>query len=76
MRLLIYMKEKIIPFLAMQKILEQAQAFRISKEAKKELNYILLEQGERIARKAIKYANHAKRITIKEEDIKLVLKKD
>ncbi len=44
---------------------------RISKEALIEVENFILELTERISKKAIDFATHAKRMTIKKEDIEL-----
>jgi histone H3/H4 len=44
---------------------------RISKEAMMELENFILEFTEKISKKAIELANHAKRMTVKKEDIEL-----
>jgi histone H3/H4 len=44
---------------------------RISKEALIELENFILEVTEKISKKAIELANHAKRMTVKKEDIEL-----
>lgn len=63
-----------IPLAAMEKLIKQAGADRISDKAKIILNKILDEKGEEIAKKAILYASHAGRQTIKARDIKLAIK--
>jgi len=44
---------------------------RISKEALVELQNFILEMTEKISKRAIEFANHAKRMTVKKEDIEL-----
>jgi histone H3/H4 len=44
---------------------------RISKEAMMELENFILEFTEKISKKAIELATHAKRMTVKKEDIEL-----
>ncbi len=64
-----------IPLAAMEKILKQSGAPRVSDKAKIALRDVLEEYVEKIARDAIRFANHAGRKTIKSGDIKLALKK-
>lgn len=69
------MKKQIsIPHAAMEKIIKDAGAQRVSEEAKTILNKFLEKEGERIAKKAILYAEHAGRETIQAKDIILALK--
>jgi histone H3/H4 len=63
-----------IPLAAMEKLISNAGADRISDKAKIILNKILEEKGEEIAKKAVLYASHAGRQTIKARDIKLAIK--
>lgn len=62
---------KVIPLAAMEKLMKQAGAERVSEEAKAALSEVLEDQGLKIAQTAMKYAIHAGRKTIKLEDIKL-----
>ncbi len=64
-----------IPLAAMEKILKQSGAPRVSDKAKIALRDVLEEYVEKIAHDAIRFANHAGRKTIKSGDIKLALKK-
>ena len=64
----------LIPLAAMEKLLKQAGADRISDKAKIVFNKLLEEKGEEIGKKAIIYAIHAGRQTIKAKDIKLAIK--
>ena len=70
------MQNKILPLAAMEKLLKKAGAKRVSDSAKIALKDILEDHAEEIALKAIKFAAHAGRKTIKTEDIKLASKKD
>ena len=67
-------KQQLIPNAAMERIIKNAGAIRVSEEAKKELNSILEKKGEKIAKKAILYAEHAGRETIQAKDVLLALK--
>jgi histone H3/H4 len=53
------------------KLARKAGIKRISKEALMELEGFIIEMTEKISKKAIEFANHAKRMTIKKEDIEL-----
>jgi DNA-binding protein len=68
------MAKKNLPLLAMGKIIKDAGADRVSDKAKEALKLVLEEKAEQIAENAIRLANHAKRKTIRPEDIKLAIK--
>mgnify|MGYP001567046982 FL=1 len=68
------MTEKLIPLAAMEKILKQGGAERVSDKAKVALKNAIEDIANVIAVKSIKLANHAGRQTIKSEDIKLAVK--
>jgi histone H3/H4 len=53
------------------KLARKAGIKRISKEALMELEGFIIEMTEKISKKAIEFANHAKRMTVKKEDIEL-----
>jgi len=63
-----------MPLAAMEKIISEAGAERVSEDAKKELKRIIEEYSFDIAEKAVKFAQHAGRKTIKADDIKLATK--
>jgi histone H3/H4 len=65
---------RLMPLAAMEKIINVAGAERVSEDAKKELKRLIEDYALGIAEKAIKFANHAGRKTIKAEDIKLAIK--
>ncbi|MBW2973294.1 NFYB/HAP3 family transcription factor subunit [Candidatus Woesearchaeota archaeon] len=69
------MAKRSIPLAAMEKILKQAGASRVSDKAKIALRDVLEECVEQISNDAIRFAAHAGRKTIKAGDIKLALKK-
>jgi DNA-binding protein len=66
--------QRLMPLATMEKIMVEAGAERVSEDAKKELKRILEEYSIGISEKAIKFAQHAGRKTIKIDDIKLALK--
>ena len=67
--------KKILPLAAMEKVLKQAGADRVSDKAKIALKDIIEEQAEQIAAQAVKLAIHAGRKTVKAVDIKLAVNK-
>jgi len=68
------MSDKFLPLAAMEKLLKQGGAERISDKAKVALKNALEEIANGIAAKSIKLAVHAGRKTVKAEDIKLAVK--
>lgn len=66
--------KRLIPLAAMERILKQAGAERVSDKAKNALKEVVEEIVEKISKDAIRYAEHAGRKTVKSEDIKLALK--
>ncbi len=69
------MKELEISVAPMHRLCKKAGADRVSEEAAKELAKILEELGVKIAKEALDYAVHARRKTIKAEDIKIATRK-
>jgi len=67
--------KRLIPLAAMEQIMKQAGAERVSDKAKAALKELLEEYGKAIAQDAVKFALHAGRKTIKAGDIKLAAKK-
>lgn len=59
---------------AMERIIRKGSGLRVSEAAAKELSQYLEEEGVRIAQKAAMFSKHAKRKTITDIDIRLVLK--
>jgi histone H3/H4 len=68
------MTEKFLPLAAMEKLLKQGGAERVSDKAKVALKNALEDIAHEIAVKSIKLAVHAGRKTVKSEDIKLAVK--
>ena len=68
------MTDKLLPLAAMEKILKQGGAERVSDKAKAALKNAIEDIANDISIKAIKLANHAGRKTIKADDIKLAVK--
>jgi len=66
--------QKLLPLAAMEKVLKSVGAERVSDKAKAALKDAVEEVAEKIALQAVKYAQHAGRKTIKENDIKLAAK--
>ena len=68
------MSEKLLPLAAMEKLLKQGGAERVSDKAKVALKNVIEDIAHEIASKSIKLAVHAGRKTVKAEDIKLAVK--
>ena len=68
------MNEKVLPLAAMEKMLKQCGADRVSDKAKIALKNVVEEMAEKIAVKAIQLAEHAGRKTVKGRDVKLAAK--
>ncbi|VVB81208.1 DNA-binding protein HMf-1 [uncultured archaeon] len=67
--------KRLIPLAAMEQLMKQAGAERVSDKAKTALKEVLEEYGKTIAQDSVKFALHAGRKTIKAGDIKLAAKK-
>ena len=63
-----------LPLAAMEKLLKQGGAERVSDKAKVALKNAIEDIANEIASKSIKLAVHAGRKTVKAEDIKLAVK--
>ena len=59
----------------MHRLCKKAGADRVSEEATKELAKVLETIGVKIAKEALDYAVHARRKTIKAEDIEIATRK-
>ena len=65
---------KFLPLAAMERLLKEAGAHRVSDEAKAALREHLEELSLSVGRHSVQLAAHAGRKTIKAEDIKLATK--
>ena len=65
---------KLLPLAAMEKILKQCGAERVSDKAKIALKGAVEEIADQIAVKAVNLAKHAGRVTVKASDVKLAAK--
>jgi len=63
-----------IPLAVAERILRKAGAERVSEEAKRIFRDSIEEIAEEVAKKAVDLAKHAKRKTVKPEDVKLAVK--
>ena len=65
---------RLLPLAAMEKILRQCGADRVSDKAKVALKNTMEDLADQIAAKAVNLAKHAGRVTVKASDIKLAAK--
>ena len=68
------MKSSELGLSAMYRILKKSGAERVSDESANELRRVIEEIAEAIAKNAVEDANHARRKTVKAEDVKLASK--
>ena len=68
------MTSRLLPLAAMEKILKQCGADRVSDKAKVALKNTMEGLADEIAEKAVNLAKHAGRVTVKASDIKLAAK--
>ena len=66
--------KRLLPLAAMEKILKNCGAERVSDKAKAALKDVIEDIAEEIAQNAVKLALHAGRKTVKAGDIKLAAK--
>jgi histone H3/H4 len=65
--------QPILPHTPVERIIRKAGADRVAEDAGIELAKVLEGYGIEISREAITLAKHAKRTTVKEEDIRLAV---
>jgi len=65
---------KDFPLLPLEKLSREAGAERVSQSALKELKLTLLELSNKVAIDAVAASHHAKRVTIKREDIAIAVR--
>lgn len=63
----------ILPLAPVERIIRKAGAERVSEDAGMELAKVLEDYGIEVSREAITLAKHARRTTVKEEDIRLAV---
>lgn len=66
--------KKLLSRSGMEKLLKVGGADRVSEDAKDAMKEVLEERAEEVARRALQLAQHAGRITVKGEDIRLAIK--
>ncbi len=64
-----------LPTATLDRVIRKAGAQRVSESAAEELAEILEEKGMEIAKEAIELTEHAGRKTVRDEDIRLALKR-
>lgn len=65
---------KDFPLSPLEKVARNAGAERISSSALKEMRVVLLDISDRIAVDAVAACHHAKRVTVKREDIQMAVR--
>ena len=67
---------KDFPLTPLERVMRKAGAERVSASAIKEMKDIMLEIADKISMDAMAAAKHAKRVTIKREDVVLATRSD
>ena len=65
------MPKKLLPVASMERVLKHCGAERVADDAKIALKEAVEDKAEELAKRAIRYAMHAGRKTIKAEDVEL-----
>ena len=65
------MPKKLLPLASMERVLKHCGAERVADNAKEALKEAVEDKAEEIAKRAIRYAMHAGRKTVKADDVKL-----
>ncbi len=65
---------RLLPLAAMEKVLKQCGAERVSDKAKVAMKTVMEDIADDIAAKAVQFAKHAGRTTVKDRDVKLAVK--
>lgn len=68
------MTSRLLPLAAMEKILKQCGADRVSDKAKVALKNSVEDLADELAAKAVNLAKHAGRVTVQASDVKLAAK--
>lgn len=66
--------KKFLPLAAMEKLLKNCGAPRVSEDAKEAMREALEDYAEKVGEMAVKISQHSGRKTVKSGDIKLALK--
>ncbi|KXA89487.1 histone [candidate division MSBL1 archaeon SCGC-AAA259M10] len=64
-----------LPIAAVDRIIRKAGGQRVSESAAEELADVLEEKGLELAREAVELTEHAGRKTVRDEDIRLAMRK-
>lgn len=68
------MTRTILPLAAMEKLLKKSGAARVSEGAKEAMREVLEDYASQLGEKAIRFAQHSGRKTVKGSDVKLAVK--
>lgn len=63
--------KRLLPLAAMESLMRKSGAQRVSEGAKQAMKEILEKKADELTKRAVQYANHAGRTTIKWEDVNL-----